>query len=121
MTEPDTMMAAVGSALDDLVGAIEAAGVACTRNPEEVSPPAGIVTAPTFVGATLGALSVTVPVYFVTGDLGQRGVDEMLAMLANALPVLGTRNANPTLWVSPLNPQGLPAYAVTVNLTIEGA
>jgi DNA-binding IclR family transcriptional regulator len=118
---PDPIIANVPTALDDLVDAIRAAGVACTRNPEELQPPAAIVAAPTFVGATHGALAVTVPVYFVVADLGQRAVDQSLAMLANALPVLGTRNANPTLWVTPLNPQGLPAMMVSVQMTIEGA
>jgi hypothetical protein len=116
----DQILASVPSALDDLVAAIAAAGVPCTRNPEELNPPAAIVTSPSFVGATLGALSVSVPVYVVTADLGQRGVDELLAMLANAMPVLQTRDATPTLWVGPLNPQGLPAYVVTCNMTIEG-
>jgi hypothetical protein len=117
----DQLIANVPTALDDLVAAIQAAGVPATRNPEEMQPPGAIITAPTFVGATLGALAVSVPAYFVVPDLGQLAVDQGLAMLALALPTLGTRNATPTLWVSPLNPQGLPAWVVTVHLTIEGA
>ena len=116
---PDQLVAGVITALDDLVGAIQAAGVRCTRNPEEVSPPCGLVGAPTFVGGTLAGITATVPVYFIAPDAGQRGVDAMLEMLALALPTLGTRDAAPTLWVSPLNPDGLPAYAVSVTLTIE--
>lgn len=116
----DRSILAVIDALDQLVGAIQAAGVPATRNPEELQPPAAIVTPPTFTGATLGAITVTVPVYFVAADLGQASVDSMLGMLADALPILGTRNAAPGLWVSPLNPNGLPAYVVTVTLTIEG-
>jgi hypothetical protein len=116
---PDPMVAGIITALDDLVGLIETAGVRCTRNPEEASPPCAIVAAPTFVGGTLGGIVATVPVYFVAPDPGQRGVDAMLEMLAQALPALGTQDASPTLWTTPLNPDGLPAYAVSVTLTIE--
>ena len=116
---PDPLVSSVISALDDLAAAIAAAGVPCNRNPEEVSPPCGLVGVPTFVGGTLGMITATVPCYFIAPDAGQRGVDAMLEMLALALPALSTRDAVPTLWVSPLNPDGLPAYAVSVTLTIE--
>jgi phosphatidylglycerophosphatase A len=111
---------AVISALDDLVAAIQAAGCPCTRNPDEFQPPGAIVTAPTFVGGTLSALTVNVPVYFVTPDTGQAGVDEIIGLYLAATPALGTRDAVTTLWVSPLNPDGLPAYVVSVTITIEG-
>ena len=117
--DPDQLVSGVITALDELVGAIEALGVRCTRNPEEVSPPCSFVGAPTFVGGTMGAVSCSIPVHFIAPDAGQRGVDAMLEMLALALPGLGTRDASPTLWVSPLNPDGLPAYAVSVTITIE--
>lgn len=108
------------SALDDLVAAVQAAGCPCTRNPDEFQPPGAIVTAPTFVGGTLGGLTVTVPVYFVTPDTGQAGVDQIIGLYLAAEPALGTRDAVSTLWVSPINPDGLPAYVVSVTITIEG-
>jgi hypothetical protein len=108
------------SALDDLVAAIQAAGVPATRNPDDFQPPAAIVTAPTFVGGTLAAITVNVPVYFVATDAGQAGLDQIIAMYLAATPALGTRDAVSTLWVSPLNPDGLPAYLVSVTITIEG-
>lgn len=121
MSSPDTLVSGVAGALDELVAALQDAGVDATRNPEELQPPAAIVAVPSFIGGTMGALTVTIPVYFVSPDVGQRGVDDMLAMLALGLPVLRTREASPTLWVSPLNPQGLPSMLVTATLTIEGA
>jgi hypothetical protein len=108
------------AALDDLVYAIASTGIKATRDPNEMVPPAAIVTAPSFVGGTLGALVVTVPVYFVATDAGQAGLDQMIELFMLAYPALGTRTATPTLWVSPLNPDGLPAYVVSVTLTIEG-
>lgn len=112
--------ASVISALDDLVDAIAGTGCPCTRNPDEFQPPAAIVTAPSMVGGTLAGLVAEVPVYFVATDAGQAGLDQIIDLFTRAYAVLGTRAATATLWVSPLNPDGLPAYLVTVTLTIEG-
>lgn len=108
------------SALDDLAAAIAECGCPCTRNPDEFQPPAAIVTAPSMVGGTLLGLVADVPVYFVATDTGQAGLDQIIELYTLAYPVLGTRAATSTLWVSPLNPDGLPAYLVSVTLTIEG-
>ena len=107
-------------ALDDLVAAIQASGCPATRNPEEFVPPAAIVTPPSMVGGTLGGLVADVPVYFVATDAGLAGWEEIMELYGRAYAVLGTRAATSTLWVSPLNPDGLPAYLVSVTLTIEG-
>ena len=72
MSSPDTLVSGVAGALDELVAALQAAGVDATRNPEELQPPAAIVAVPSFIGGTMGALTVTIPVYFVSPDVGQR-------------------------------------------------
>lgn len=112
-------LANASDSLDRLVALIQSVGVEATRNPEELQPPAAIIGAPTFNGGTLGSVRALVPVFFVVMDAGQRGVDDLLAMMALALPVLGTWDAAPTPWIGPLNPEGLPAYQVAVTITIE--
>lgn len=112
--------ARVIAALDDLVDAIRAAGCPATRNPDEFVPPAAIVTPPSMVGGTLAGLVIEVPVYFVATDAGLAGWEEIMELYGRAYQVLGTRAATSTLWVSPLNPDGLPAYLVSVTLTVEG-
>jgi len=112
--------AAVISALDDLVFAIQAAGCPCTRNDQDFQPPAAIVTPPSFVGGTLAGLTVNVPVYFVAPDTGMAGWEQIMELYGRAYHALGSRDAVSTLWVSPLNPDGLPAYLVSVTITIEG-
>jgi hypothetical protein len=110
----------ITTALDELVDLITTAGVACTRDPGAFQPPGAIVAAPSIGGsATLSTLGLVVPVYVVTHDPGQDGLDYLLAAVTLILPVLGESSAEPTTWSSPINETGLPAYLVTVRLAVS--
>ncbi|HWN81325.1 MAG TPA: hypothetical protein VNM87_04460, partial [Candidatus Udaeobacter sp.] len=119
--EPRDAVDLITTALDQIVTAIEAAGIAATRDPGDFQPPAAIVGPPTITGAaTMQSIGLTVPVYIVTPDPGQPGLDWMLAQVATLLPVFGETAAEPTLWTSPLaGPGGLPAYVITVRANVS--
>ena len=116
----DPRVDAILAALDELVSELRAAGLTATRNPEELQPPSAIVAAPNFRGGTLGSITLEVPVYLVTNDLGQAGVDALVGMLPAAMEALRTRESSTTHYVSPLNPAGLPAYVLVATITIGG-
>lgn len=106
--------------LDEIVAILEAAGIAATRDPGAFEPPGAIVGAPTVLGVNIGgALSLSVPVYLVTPDPGQAGLDDLLAMLVVAMPALRQREAIPTTWTTQLNRDGLPAYLITTQLLVS--
>ena len=109
----------IGEGLDEIVALLEAAGIPATRDPGAFQPPGAIIGAPTVTAVTQGGLVLSVPVYLVTPDPGQAGLDELLAMLTVALPRLGQSQASPTLWTSPLNRDGLPAYVIPCQMTVS--
>jgi hypothetical protein len=109
----------IGAALDGLVAAIAETGLPVTRDPGDFQPPAVLVAAPTITGAaTMQAIGLSAPVYVVSPDPGRVGLDYMLAAVGVLLPVLGETIAEPTLYTSPLNPSGLPAYLIRVRVNI---
>ena len=110
----------IAEGLDEIVALLEAAGIPTTRDPGAFQPPGAIVGAPTVLTVTQGGgLGLSVPVFLVTPDPGQAGLDELLAMLTVALPRLGQSEATPTLWTSPINRDGLPAYLIAVQLQVS--
>ena len=105
-------------ALDEIVFLLEACGVPACADADVFEPPGAIVGAPTIQSVTHGGgLTLSVPVHLVTPDPGRSGLADLLAMLERALPALGTATATPTLFQSPLNANGLPAYFVAVTYT----
>ena len=110
----------VSAVLDELADELNLAGLACTRDPQAFQPPGAIIAAPTLRDATMGGtLELEVPVYCVTGDPGQSGLDELLAMVDVVRVTFGVFQATPTVWASPLNPAGLPAYLVPLSATAQ--
>ena len=78
---------------------------------------------PTITGAaTLQAIGLSVPVMIVADQPGQAGQDFCLQCVTLLLPVFGETQAEPTTWISPINPAGLPAYLIRVraNVAQEG-
>ena len=109
----------IGAALDAIVDAVATVGLPVTRDPGDLQPPAVIVGAPTITGAaTLQAIGLSVPVYVVADAPGKTGLDYMLAAVTLLLPVFGETIAEPTLYASPLNPAGLPAYLIRVRVNV---
>ena len=118
--EPRSGGALISGALDLIVAAITAAGVAATRDPGEFQPPGAIVGPPTITGvATMQSIALSIPVYVVHGDVGTVGLDWMLEQIATLLPVFGEAASEPTVWSTPLNPAGLPAYLITARANVE--
>lgn len=110
----------ITGALDAIVGVLVDAGIPATRDPGEFQPPGAIVAAPTITGAaTMQSIGLTVPVYVVHTDSGVAGLDWLLAAVSILLPVFGETAASPTLWNSPINPAGLPAYLITVRVNVS--
>lgn len=110
----------ITTALDEIVLILDEVGIPATADPAAFEPPGAIVGAPAIQHTTHGGgMTLSVPVYIVTPDPGRSGLEEMLAMLEVALPALGTGAATPTLWHSPLNPDGLPAYLIAVTYTTQ--
>jgi len=110
----------ISGALDAVVAVCEAAGVAATRDPGEFQAPGAIIGPPTITGlATHASIGLTVPVYVVHADPGMVGLDWMLEQVEILLPAFGETASEPTLWNSPLNPAGLPAYLITVRLNVS--
>lgn len=110
----------IASALDGIVAEISDAGVPVTRDPGDFQPPGAIVGAPTITGAaTMQSIGLTVPVYVVSDQTGAEGLDWMLETVTTLLPVFGESAATPTLWHSPINPAGLPAYLITLRVNVS--
>lgn len=122
MTAPETRARAglISEALDLLVQQVIDAGVVCTRDPGDFQPPGAIVAAPTITGAaTMSSIALTVPIYVVADLTGAEGLDWMLEAVSALLPELGETSATPTLWHGPINPNGLPAYLITVRANVS--
>lgn len=122
MTEPGARAAAdaIITALDEIVQLVIDAGVNATRDPAEFQPPGGIVAAPTITGAaTMATIGLLVPVWIVSDQPGGlAGADWLLEAVSAVLPALAAA-AEPTLWHSPINPSGLPAYLITARVNVS--
>jgi len=117
---PTRQAGLISGALDAVVAVVEGEGIAASRDPSDFQPPAVIVGPPTVTGlATLGSIGLTVPVYIVHPDPGIVGLEWMLEQVEILLPAFGETASEPTLWNSPLNPAGLPAYLITVRLNVS--
>lgn len=120
MSVPASLVDPIRTLLDDVVAEVRAAGVACTREPDELQPPAAIVAAPTILDGTLGGvISVEVPIYCVVADPGSAGLDAILEMVGLIRDRFGIVSAAPALWTSPLNPAGLPSYLIPLHTTTQ--
>lgn len=119
--ETRDMAGAIVLALDALVQSVIDAGVACTRDPGDFQPPGAIVSAPTITGAaTMQSIGMTVPVFIVHDQATSAGgLEWLLEAVAAILPVFGETAAEPTLWNSPINPAGLPAYLITARVNVS--
>ena len=110
----------ITQALDAIVQQVIDAGVAATRDPGDFQPPGAIIGPPTITGAaTMQSIGMTVPVYVVADVTGSAGLDWMLGCVAALLPVFGETAAEPTSWISPINPVGLPAYLITARVNVS--
>jgi len=115
------MADAIITALDAIVQEVIDAGVAATRDPGEFQPPGAIIAAPTITGAaTMQSIGMLVPVWIVS-DLAPsaEGVDWLLGCVTALLPVFGETAAEPVPWISPINPQGLPAFLITARVNVS--
>lgn len=113
----------ITAALDAIVDAVATVGLPVTRDPGDFQPPGVIVQPPTVTGAaTLQTIGLAIPVEIVADQPGRAGVDWALACVTVLLPVFGETLAEPVTWSSPINPNGLPAYLITVraNVAQEG-
>ena len=123
MSDPGARAAAdlITAALDEIVQRVIDAGVVCTRDPGEFQPPGAIVSAPTITGAaTLQSIGITVPVSVVSDrEPGPAGLEWMLEAVSALLPAFGETAAEPTVWISPINPAGLPAYLITARVNVS--
>lgn len=123
MSEPAARAAAdfIITALDELVQLVIDAGVDCTRDAGDFQPPGAIVGPPTITGAaTMSSIGLTVPVYIVSDRPAESaGLEWMLEAVALLLPAFGETAAEPTLWVGPINPAGLPAYLITARVNVS--
>jgi len=122
VTDPSARAAAdlITSALDAIVQEIIDAGVTATRDPGDFQPPGAIVAAPTITGAaTLQSIGIVVPVFVVSDQSGADGLDWMLEAVTALLPAFGETAAEPTLWNSPINPAGLPAYLISLRVNVS--
>ena len=115
-----TSRAAAGiAALDLVVLELQSAGIPATRDPGDFQPPGAIVSAPTIAGtATMGSIGLTIPIYAVTPEPGADGLDQILGWACQILELFNETSSEPTSWISPLNPAGLPAYLVTLRWNI---
>ena len=115
-----TLASTIPLVLNELVDALNAAGLPATRDPQAFQPPGAIIVAPTIRDATMGGvLELEVPIYVVTPDTGQSGLDELLAMVDVVRATLGVVPAETAVWTSPLNPAGLPAYRIPLSATAQ--
>ena len=111
--------AAASAALDLVVLELPSAGIPATRDPGDFQPPGAIVSAPTIAGtATMGSIGLTIPIYAVTPEPGADGLDQILGWACQILELFNETSSEPTSWISPLNPAGLPAYLVTLRWNI---
>jgi hypothetical protein len=111
--------AAASAALDLVVLELQSAGIPATRDPGDFQPPGAIVSAPTIAGtATMGSIGLTIPIYAVTPEPGADGLDQILGWACQILELFNETSSEPTSWISPLNPAGLPAYLVTLRWNI---
>jgi hypothetical protein len=115
-----TSRAAAGiAALDLVVLELQSAGIPATRDPGDFQPPGAIVSAPTISGiATMGSIGLEIPIYAVTDQPGADGLDQILEWACEILELFNETGAEPTSWISPLNPSGLPAYLVTLRWNV---
>ena len=109
----------IQAALDQLVELVAALGIPATRDPSELQPPAVIIAAPTIQAGTLATIGLSVPVYAVSDTPGQAGLDWLLDTVTAIMAELGETSSEPTIYTSPLNPAGLPAYLVTVQMNVS--
>jgi len=123
MSDPGARAAAdmILNALEAIVERITAAGIPASRDPGEFQPPGAIVSAPTITGAaTLQSIGITVPIYVVSDQPGGAAALEWLLETVSALlPTFGETAAEPTTWISPINPAGLPAYLITARVNVS--
>ena len=111
--------AAASAALDLVVLELQSAGIPATRDPGDFQPPGAIVSAPTISGiATMGSIGLEIPIYAVTDQPGADGLDQILEWACEILELFNETGAEPTSWISPLNPSGLPAYLVTLRWNV---
>ena len=115
-----TLATTIPAVLEEIADALLLAGLPATRDPQQFQPPGAIVAAPTIRDATLGGvLELEVPIFVVTADPGQAGLDELLRMVDQVRVAFGVSQAEPTIWSSPINPAGLPAYRIPLSATAQ--
>ena len=125
MTAP-TVVSQAALALDQIVEALQDAGIAATRDPGAFFPqPTGVLVGlPTLTKRGLQTSTFTVPVLVVSGDPlnSLLAADRLLEQADRVALVLETDNYRPSQWRSSVNAEPLPALEVTVTVTVtEGA
>jgi hypothetical protein len=110
----------ITAALDALVARIAGLGLPVTRDEGDLQPPGVLVGPPTITGLlTMRTLGLSVPVYAITDTPGRVGLEWCLEAAEAIRAELLEASSEPTIYTSPINPAGLPAYLVPVRVNIE--
>lgn len=75
-------------------GLATALSIHVTRDPSTILPPCLYLEMPDTVGVTIGALSLTQPVWLVSGGGGKQAADELLGLLPDVLTALKATSAS---------------------------
>jgi hypothetical protein len=110
----------VRATLDQVVLTVIACGIPATRDSGDFQPPGALVQLPT-IGplATLASIRLVVPIMLVTTEPGQAGADWLIDQAGALLAEYDGAVSEPTTWVSPLNPAGLPATLISVQMNSQ--
>lgn len=109
-------------AIERLVELLADAGIAATRDAGAFFPqPIGVLVGlPTLASRLAAARSFTIPVLVVSGDPfnSESAVDRALALADDVALVLRTDNYRPSSWRSSVNAEPLPAFELSVTVTV---
>jgi hypothetical protein len=112
-------MSGLREALTALESELGAVGVRVCHDPGTFTAPGIVVEAPNVVSATLGAYTMTVPVYLVAPQPANRAsLDYLLENLPGVLDACQSRQADPAIY-SPNGSQNFPAYRTTATITVR--
>jgi hypothetical protein len=108
--------------LDAIVAKVAAAGIHASRDPGDFQPPGAIVSARSALSdVAVPRTSMVTMRAALLARLHHPLVEHRVApcRVRGGAPVFGESSAEPVPWISPINPNGLPAMVATVHANVS--
>ena len=115
-------VAAGSRAIARLLELLEEAGITAQRDAGAFYPqPIGVLVGlPTLASRSMAGRTFTIPVLVVSGDPfnSELAIDRALSLADECALALRTENYRPSSWRSSVNAEPLPAFELTVTVTV---